>query len=287
MAEFFLTISNSTLLTLLLVAGLFTAFWFALEVIDPEPRPMGRFAIGVVFNATSMILFLFGHMFWKLAPMGADQASVVMLGAFVGTTAVIAWGARRRAVDGYGTTGPAFLALVPIACLFLNFKRPAQRVVQRSRPAMFGRAAAFIVVAVGIVLVGAFAKVVMESRISRGVEMNTAGISIERALRIQALIEEASAPMKMDANTTFVGARTEGSRITYAYELAGEIRKRPENQARTLLMLGARESICSASLLRSLLKRGATVAFEYRWRHPTLGLQVVETEVQEQLCPRE
>lgn len=64
--------------------------------------------------------------------------------------ALLAYGARRRAVDAYGDTGNAFMAVIPIVCLILIFKKPEDhgRIDQRTKTALAGRIVTFTAAAV-------------------------------------------------------------------------------------------------------------------------------------------
>jgi hypothetical protein len=284
MAEFFLLVTNSHFGSFVLVASVFIATWFALGGASRPPAPMGRFAYGLVSIAAAMTIALCGQVFWVVAPSGADRAAATALGGMVIAGAVLAWGARGRAADAFGPTDAAFLALVPLLGLVLNFKASAQRGVCRSGLARLGRAAGFVAIALTGFSAWSMASAGIHARMSAGALVKTSDLAIERALRIQALIDRGSISSGTERNLNLVEARADGAGLTYRYVLAGDLTRLDAEHASTFLEPGGAQSACSSRALRRLLKRGASVTMEFHWDSPDHGEQAVPVSVREQTC---
>jgi hypothetical protein len=284
MAEFFISSTNSWLFATAVFAITFSMAWAALELIDRSPEPMGRFFFGVITLVSFLALWLKVHVFWMVAGSDADQAGAVGLGLATAATILLSWGARRRAVDAYGSTGAAFLALVPFVALLLNFKGPAARETHRTSIMKFGRIVAFLGVAILITLIGSFAKVVMENKIGQGITANTESMPIERALKVQALIEEGNVPALIAKEVMLVGVKSDASSITFEYTLLGGFTSSSAKEMDLFFRSTASLSVCGAPVTKYLIERGASVVLQYNWTNPQLGAQVIVADVHGTAC---
>ena len=264
MAEFVILGTNNFFTRFLIVAGLFVVALLAIEAVTGRPKPLNRFGFGVVYLLSSVGLIVLPSVFLSVASEDVDTAAIVWLAVTAVLMALLAYTARRRAVDAYGDTGNAFMAAVPIVCLILIFKKPEDRtrIDQRTKAALAGRVLAFTAAAIALVFLGSFVKVVFDN-MNRNAVVNVANLPIGRAVRIQAAILDANAPQPVDAETTLMSATASGNTLSLEYYLTGNAAELSTEVFEPLMGPIVQRNVCSDQLFRDLVDRGASIVFEY------------------------
>lgn len=222
MAEFVILGTNNFFTRFLIVAGFFVVALLAIEAVTGRPKPLNRFGFGVVYLLSSVGLIVLPSVFLSVASEDVDTAALVWLALTAVLMALLAYAARRRAVDAYGDTGNAFMAAIPIVCFILIFKKPEDRarIDQRTTAALAGRIVAFTAAATALVFLGSFVEVVFDS-MNRNAVVNVKNLPIGRAVRVQAAILDANAPQPIDAETTLMSATASGNTLLLEYYLTG------------------------------------------------------------------
>ncbi len=126
---------------------------------------LSRFSFGLLYLLSTVGLTILPSLFLSIASEDVDTAALVWLAVTADLMALLAYAARRRAVDAYGDAGNAFMAVIPIVSLILIFKKPEDqtRIDQRTKVALAGRTLAFTTAAVALVFLGSFIKVVFDN----------------------------------------------------------------------------------------------------------------------------
>lgn len=127
MAEFVILETNNFFTRFLIVAGIFVVALLVIEAVSGCPTPLNRFGFGIIYLLSAVALTVLPSIFLSVAAEDVDTAAIVWLVVTAIFMALLAYGARRRAVDAYGDTGNAFMAVIPIICLILIFKKPEDR----------------------------------------------------------------------------------------------------------------------------------------------------------------
>ena len=236
-----------------------------LEALTGKPKPLNRFWFGIVYLLVAVSLQVLPSVFLAVAVEDIDMAAIVWLGVTAIFMALLAYAARRRAVDAYGDTGNAFMAAIPLICLILIFKKPEDRtrIDQRTTTALAGRIAMFTVGAVALVFSGSFVKVVFDA-MNRDAVVNVAGLPIARAIRVQAALLDANTPQSVDAETTLMSASANGRELLLEYYLIGNSAELTTDIFEPLMSPIVQRNICSDPLYRDLVDRGASIVFEYK-----------------------
>ncbi|MGV6887680.1 hypothetical protein ACTYEO_00355 [Rhodophyticola sp. SM2404] len=274
MAEFVILGTNNFFTRFLIVAGLFVVALLIIESVSGRPKPLNRFGFGVVNLLTAMAFTVLPSVFLLVAAEDVDTAAIVWLAVTAIFMALLAYAARRRAVDAYGDTGYAFMAVIPILCLVLIFKKPGDRtrIDQRAKAALAGRVVAFAVAAVALVFVGSFVRVVFDNT-NRNAAVNVANLPIGRAVRVQAAILDSNAPQPVDAETTLMAVAANGNTLLLEYSLTGNSADLSTEVFEPLMSAIVHRNVCSDPLFRDLVDRGARIVFEYTALSQNLSLQ--------------
>lgn len=264
LAEFVILGTNNFFISFLIVAGLFAVALLVIESVSGRPKPLNRFGFGVVYLLSAVVLAVLPSVFLSVAAEDVDTAAIVWLAVTAIFMALLAYAARRRAVDGYGDTANAFKAAIPIVCLGLILEKPEDRarIDQRTRAALAGRVLAFTVAAVALVFVGSFVKGVFDNR-NRNAVVNVANLPIGDAVRVQAAILDANAPQPVDAETTLMTAAANGNTLLLEYYLTGNSADLSTEVFEPLMSPIVQRNVCSDPLFRDLVDRGARIVFEY------------------------
>lgn len=264
MAEFVILGTNNFFTRFLIVAGIFVVALLVIEAVSGRPKPLNRFGFGIIYLLSAVALTVLPSVFLSVAEEDVDTAAIVWLAVTAMFMALLAYGARRRAVDAYGDTGNAFMAAIPIVCLILIFKKPEDRgrIDQRTKTALAGRVVAFTAAAVALVFVGSFVKVVFDNT-NRNAVVNVANLPIGRAVRIQAALLDANAPQPVDAETMLMAAAANGNTLLLEYYLTGNSAELTTEVFEPLMSPIVQRNVCSDPLFRDLVDRGASIVFEY------------------------
>ena len=282
MAEFVILETNNFFNRLLLVAGIFVVALLVIAVVSERPKPLNRFGFGIIYLLSAMALTVLPSVFLSVAAEDVDRAAIVWLAVTAIFMALLAYGARRRAVDAYGDTGKgnAFMAVIPIVCLILICKKPEDRgrIDQRTKTALAGRIVAFTAAAVALVSVGSFVKAIFDST-NRNAVVNVANLPIGRAVRIQAALLDANAPQLIDAETTLVAAAANSNTLLLEYDLTGNSAKFTTAVFESLMSPIVQRNVCFDPLYRDLVDRGASIVFDYTAWLQNLPLQNHRLEI--------
>lgn len=265
MAEFVILGTNNFFTRFLIVAGLFVAALLILEALTGKPKPLNRFWFGIVYLLMAVSLTVLPSVFLAVATENVDMAAIVWLGATAIFMTMLAYAARRRAVDAYGDTGNAFMAAIPLICLILIFTKPEDRtrIDQRTTAALAGRIAMFTVGAVALVFLVSFVKVVFDTT-NRNAVVNVADLPIARAIRVQAALLDANTPQFVDAETTLMSVSSSGNELLLEYYIRGDSADLPTEVFEPLLRPVVHRNVCADPLFRDLVDRGASIVFEYK-----------------------
>ena len=213
--------------------------------------------------------FAVSQLGWFLAPAAAEIGLlsvlfIVMLGIVVVFGMGYYWLSAGRSVDIDGSTGAAWLGFVPLANLWLMFKKG-----ETSEPRHW--AASFVLdpflVILALLMIG-FTNVVMDQMAnyqpsdSRGneaiVELAQKTLSVEEIFEAEARFSQASLPMKVDNITTMTGMVAEGKALRFIYDVEGGV---------TSFSPGFKAVVaktpCEPESFLSVLKRGGKMIFEY------------------------
>ena len=265
MAEFVILAMNNFFTRFLIVAGIFVVALLVIEAVSGRPTPLNRFGFGIIYLLSAVALTVLPSVFLSVAAEDVDTAAIVWLAVTAIFMALLAYGARRRAVDAYGDTGKgnAFMTVIPIVCLILICKKPEDRgrIDQRTKTALAGRIVAFTAAAVTLVSVGSVVKAVFDST-NRNAVVNIANLPIGRAVRIQAALLDANAPQLIDAETTLMAAAANSNTLLLEYSLRNSAKFTTE-VFESLMSPIVQRNVCSDPLYRDLVDRGASIVFDY------------------------
>lgn len=265
MAEFVILAMNNFFTRFLIVAGIFVVALLVIEAVSGRPTPLNRFGFGIIYLLSAVALTVLPSVFLSVAAEDVDTAAIVWLAVTAIFMALLAYGARRRAVDAYGDTGKgnAFMTVIPIVCLILICKKPEDRgrIDQRTKTALAGRIVAFTAAAVTLVSVGSVVKAVFDST-NRNAVVNVANLPIGRAVRIQAALLDANAPQLIDAETTLMAAAANSNTLLLEYSLRNSAKFTTE-VFESLMSPIVQRNVCSDPLYRDLVDRGASIVFDY------------------------
>lgn len=264
MAEFVILGTNDFFTRFLIVAGIYVIALVFIEGVSRRPRPLNRFGFGVIYLLCAVVMTVLPSVFLSVAAEDVDTAAIVWLAVTAIFMALLAYGARRRAVDAYGDTGNAFMAAIPIVCLILIFKKPEDRgrIDRRTKTALAGRVVAFTAAAVALVFVGSFVNVVFDN-MNRNAFVNVANLPIARAVRIQAAIFDGNTPQPIDDETTLMSAAANGNTLLLEYYITGNSADLTTEVFEPLMSPIVQRNVCSDPLFRDLVDRGASIVFNY------------------------
>ena len=263
MTELMIMLTGSLLMRILFSAGLFLAGLALLARLDPSPKPMGRFMFGVIY-LFSVGMAGAGTQLWLLiAAENPDVASWAFLLWTFAFLTLLAFGSRRRSLDGYGHTERAILAFIPLLNIILLFKSPVgERASGRTALAWGGRVVAFVAVAILAILPTSFLSVIGDT-VSLPPALTR--LSPDRAARVMALINEANAPIMVDSITMLTGASSAGRHVTLNYNVIGETAGAMTAQEFSAAMSDFLQSAaCLDANTRYIIRNSGSITYAYR-----------------------
>ncbi len=266
MAEFVIVATNNFITRLGIVLGLFFISLIVLELTTGKPKPFGRLGFTIVYlTVIGFASRLLPPLFMIVSEQDVDLAATVWLASTAAMMTLLAYAARRRAVDASGDTSTAFFAAIPLICLVLVFKAPQDRsrLEKRSRSAFVGRTVASILAVLGVFSFVVGAQIVLEKAAQTSVP-NVVDIPIERAIGIQTSLLNANLPLNVDSQTTLQSASSKGLELTLEYKVFGDAAELSPDAFQTAMTPLVQQNVCSDPTYRSFVGRGATIVFEYQ-----------------------
>lgn len=264
MTEFVVFGMGSFIPRFLILAVFFGVALGVLEFSTNKPLPLNRFWFGIIYILVAVSLTVFPSVFVTVASNNIETAAIIWLGCVAMTMAILAYSARRRAVDAYGDTYNAFYAIVPIICLALIFRKPEDvlRLEERKTAAFVGRITLFILCAATFLIFGSFLKGLLDA-VNKNRMVSVASLPLDSAIKVQAALLDADTPQFVDSETTLMSVSERDNELVLGYVLTGESANFTPAVFEAVMRPIVRKNVCSLPVFRDLMDRGATITFKY------------------------
>lgn len=167
---------------------------------------------------------------------------------------------RARSRNAWGHAGYAFLGFVPIANLFLLFRRPARDVSSSSRSSQIGNN---VVLGVVLLVLSTGADRVLGRLLSNAMEFDPDNVSAALTARIVARAIET--PLEIDDFVTLEHVQAAGKTLRYRYVVDGDLVALPDS-----FIAETRRDECPNPTFSPIIQDGGAV--EYVYLRPDGGL---------------